>query len=168
MLKSKVTKLKQKKTPDVNIESIVEEYNNILAQEKLLSKRKKELADAIKDFAVSNGDQDAKGSHYYETGNDYVIGNLASHSISLNTEKAKELCVSKGIYKDVVKISESIDEDKLEKYVGDTISYEELQSVTNIKDTYRVLVKKKEVPSDMPVVQQMAASKKRTLIKPRK
>ena len=137
------------------------DYNDISLQMKSLDKQKKSLADKIKELAQKFGTKDDKGSHY--CGNDeFMCGNVAKHSVSLDTDKAIKLLQKKGL-NDLIeeKIVKTVDEKKLEKAVMDgTITNEEFNSIMNDKVSYSVLVKKVEEMPEVEVSHLMAARKK--------
>ena len=83
----------KKKVDTSEIDSIVEEYNALSQQSKTLEKRKKELADKIKEYALVHGSKDDKGSYYCENSS-FVFGRQSASSIVekpdiINTLKAK-------------------------------------------------------------------------------
>ena len=91
-----------------------------------------------------------------------MCGNVAKHSVSLNTDKAIKLLQKKGL-NDLIeeKIVKTVDEKKLEKAVMDgKITNEEFNSIVNDKVSYSVLVKKVEEMPEVEVSHLMAARKK--------
>lgn len=135
------------------INSLLQEYRSLVEQEKLIGKRKKELADKIKEHAMNNGVMNDKGSYYVENEN-FVFGSQAKKSIKLNEEKATTYLQERGLYEKATKVVTSIDEDKLEQLITDgEIPMEDFESLVDTKVTYAVDVKVKEVVNeDMPEV----------------
>lgn len=150
----------KKKIVERNIENLVEEYDNLSSQMKLLDAKKKELSNEIKKIAQATGTKDDKGSFYMENDN-YVWGSIARKSISLNRTKAEDLFKSMGVWADVIVIKEEIDEDKVETLVAEErLSFDELESITDVKVVYSVSVKQKDKVEEMPEVQVAGAKKK--------
>ena len=137
------------------------EYDVLSSQIKALETQRKSLAEKIKELAQKFGSKDDKGSHYASNG-EFMCGNVARHSISLNTDKAIKLLQSKGLNDYIEeKIVKTVDEKKLERAIAlGEISQEEFESIMVDKVSYSVLVKKEE---QMPEVQQttLKAAKKK-------
>jgi len=141
------------------INILVEEYNKLSEQSKLIDSRKKELSKQIKEYAQKEGTKDDKGSYYSENDN-YLFGSVARKSVKLNRERAETLLKSKKLWKEVVVVVEEIDENKVESLVAeDLISFEELESMTDVKTTYSVLVKPKETKEIIPEIDQVNEEK---------
>ena len=140
---------------------MAQEYNAISLQIKALDSQKKSLADKIKELAQKFGTKDDKGSHY--CGNDeFMCGNVAKHSISLNTDRAVALLQKKGLNEYIEeKIVKVVDEKKLEKaIINGQITQEEFDSIMDDKVSYSVSVKKMEEMPEVEVTQLKAAKKK--------
>lgn len=140
---------------------MAQEYNAISLQIKALDSQKKSLADKIKELAQKFGTKDDKGSHY--CGNDeFMCGNVAKHSISLNTDRAVALLQKKGLNEYIEeKIVKVVDEKKLEKaIINGQITQEEFDSIMDDKVSYSVSVKKIEEMPEVEVTQLKAAKKK--------
>lgn len=136
------------------------ENRTLMAQ---MKKRQDELAKLIKEHAISTGTKDSNGSHYAETDN-FVYGNQAKKSVKLNQERAKAFFLGRGLYDKVVKVEETVDENKVEQLiVNGELSPEELETVCDIKTTYALVLKEKEVVSEeeIPTVEVVNSSKKR-------
>ena len=138
----------------MSIYNLLVDYDNLREQEKLIKKRKDELAKQIKEYAINNGNKDSKGSHFAEEGK-YVYGNVAKKSMKLNEDRAKALLNEKGLYREVIQIVEKVDEDKLAQYVasGD-LSLEDIESITDVKVSYSLDLREKKTEDDeeMPVI----------------
>lgn len=137
-----------KKTPEIipdsnAIKGIVEEYQALKAQEKVISERKKLLADAIKAYATQNGTKDSNGSFYSEN-ESFIFGSQCKKSVSFDEPKALAFLQAEG-YSECIDVKPVINEDKVEARVncGD-ITPEQLESITKIKTTFAVDVRKKE------------------------
>lgn len=140
---------------------MAQEYDAISLQIKALDSQKKSLADKIKELAQKFGTKDDKGSHY--CGNDeFMCGNVAKHSISLNTDRAVALLQKKGLNEYIEeKIVKVVDEKKLEKaIINGQITQEEFDSIMDDKVSYSVSVKKMEEMPEVEVTQLKAAKKK--------
>lgn len=140
---------------------MAQEYDAISLQIKALDSQKKSLADKIKELAQKFGTKDDKGSHY--CGNDeFMCGNVAKHSISLNTDRAVALLQKKGLNEYIEeKIVKVVDEKKLEKaIINGQITQEEFDSIMDDKVSYSVSVKKIEEMPEVEVTQLKAAKKK--------
>lgn len=158
-------KTKVEKFPKQSIDDMVQEYFALREQSKTIKSRMDVLAKEIKSYASENGVKDDKGSTYCDNGA-FMFGQQAKKSVSFVKDKAIEFFKTHGLL-DAVKITEVIDEDAVEKYINDgSITFDDLDSITETKVTYAIDLKKKE---DMPVVEestvQMAASKKPKLLK---
>ena len=91
-----------------------------------------------------------------------MCGNVAKHSVSLDTDKAVKLLQKKGL-NDLIeeKIVQTVDENKLEKAVIDgTITDEEFNSIMNDRVSYSVSVRKVDDMPEVEVSALMAARKK--------
>ena len=140
---------------------MAQEYDAISLQIKALDSQKKSLADKIKELAQKFGTKDDKGSHY--CGNDeFMCGNVAKHSISLNTDRAVALLQKKGLNEYIEeKIVKVVDEKKLEKaIINGQITQKEFDSIMDDKVSYSVSVKKIEEMPEVEVTQLKAAKKK--------
>lgn len=157
-----------KSEPDIGAK--VAEYDALRTQSKTIKSRMDTLAKDIKKYAETYGVKDDKGSYYCDNGA-YQFGQQAKKSVSFVPDKALDFLKSHG-FTDAIKTVETIDEDVVERLVGDgAITFEDLESITQTKVTYAIDLKKKE---DMPVVEEttvtLAASKKpqKTKLSPKK
>ena len=152
---------KSTKLDEFDLFRMASEYDAISSQMKALEKQKKTLSEKIKELTQKFGAKDEKGSHYASNG-EFLCGNVAKHSISLNTDKAVKLLQSKGLHDYIEeKIVKVVDEKKLEKAIAmGEITQAEFESIMDDKVSYSVLVKKEE---QMPEVQQttLKAAKKK-------
>lgn len=142
----------------------VQEYTDLSKQEKAIKKRKDELAKYIKEHAQQNGVKDSNGSSYMSNDR-FVFGSQARKSIKLNQDRAKEFLLSQGLYEQVVEVKESINEDKVEQLLQQgLITTDDLEAIVDVKVTYAIDVKEKEVeqtPEEMPEVQVIERSTKK-------
>ena len=142
----------------------VQEYTDLSKQEKAIKKRKDELAKYIKEHAQQNGVKDSNGSSYMSNDR-FVFGSQARKSIKLNQDRAKEFLLSQGLYEQVVEVKESINENKVEQLLQQgLITTDDLEAIVDVKVTYAIDVKEKEVeqsPEEMPEVQVIERSTKK-------
>ena len=152
-------KLKKKPTANElpfsgrNLSEVLAEYSEITEQIKFLDKRKKELAESLKELALKTGVKDEKGSYYVDEG-DMVFGRMRKCSVSLNEEKAMSFFKSKGLLKEVTK--SVIDLDKVDLLVGcGQVTAEEIESISVVKESFQFYLgeKTKEEPEEMPEIQ---------------
>lgn len=145
-----------------DINEVVEEYRGIVAQEKLLKERKKELADTIKQNALENGVVDSNGNHYI-TNDRFIFGFQSRKTIKINQTKAKEFFEENKLWDRVVKIEESVDENEVEKLLEEgTISIDDLETITDTKEVKAVDVREIEQEEDMPLIE---TSRKKSILK---
>lgn len=162
-LKKKVTSFKSKGIVTQNdLISMAREYNEISEQMKVLEKKKKDLADKIKTNSEKFGTKDDKGSYYFES-DEFITGKVSSKSFSLNQEKAKERLEELGLWDDLKKVTvtETVNEELLEQYVSEgKLDFEVVESFTNVKETFKVSVTKKEALPEVEQTVLKAARKK--------
>ena len=133
------------------ISEVLTEYSEISKQVKFLTERKKELAESLKDLALKIGVKDDKGSFYVDDGNT-TFGRVRRCSVSLNEDKALQFFKEKGLLKDVVK--SVIDEDKVDLLVScGQITAEDVESISDIKETFSFWMGDKKEEPDMPEIQ---------------
>lgn len=130
-------------TPVKSMGELVAEYDSLRAKKKAIDERMKVLAKDIKDFATLNGNKDDKGSYYVED-DKYVFGSQCKKSIKLNDEKV--LNYFKAHHLDAhIETKEFVPEKTVEYLNNDgTISYEDLETLVDVKETYSVTVVNKE------------------------
>lgn len=148
-----------------SLSEVLHEYSEISEQMKFLDKRKKELAESLKELALKTGTKDEKGSYYVDEG-DKVFGRVRKCSISLNEEKALKFFKSKGLLKEVTK--SVIDLDKVDLLVGcGEVSAEEIEAISDVKESFQFYMgeKKTEEPEEMPEIQVSERPKKSRLAK---
>ena len=68
------------------IETLLKDYAYLRDQEKLIRKRKEELAKEIKEYVTKNGAKDSKGSYYSEN-ESFIYGSQAKKSIKIYEDK---------------------------------------------------------------------------------
>ena len=135
------------------LSEVLAEYSDISEKIKFLDKRKKELAESLKELALKTGIKDDKGSFYVDEG-DKTFGRVRKCSISINEDKAFKFFKNKGLLKDVTK--SVIDLDKIDLLVScGEISEEDVESISDIKESFYVYIgdKKTEEPTEMPEIQ---------------
>lgn len=114
----------KKKTTSVipdekTISSMVSEYQELKKQEKLISERKKLIADTIKAYATEKGTKDSNGSYYSENDR-FVFGSQCRKSMSFDENKAVLFFQSKG-YEDCISLKPMVDESAVEVRVSRVI-----------------------------------------------
>lgn len=164
-LKRKVTPKRDKVTPMFTVkdlEKMASDYDSISEQIKVLTERKKQLSDKIKDGAEKLGVKDDKGSYYLDS-DSYIMGKVASKSISLDQTKAVEFLKKKGLEKCVNSVVvETVNEEMLEKAVSRGIlSVSDVEQFTNTTVSYRVSVTKKEAMPEVEQTKLVAAKRKK-------
>lgn len=148
-----------------NLSEVLAEYAEINERLKVLDKRKKELAESLKELALKTGVKDDKGSFYVDEG-DKTFGRVRKCSISLNEEKALKFFKNKGLLKEVTK--SVIDMDKVDLLVScGEITAEEVESISDIKESFQFYLgdKKTEEPEEMPEIQVSERPKKSRLVR---
>ena len=147
------------------LSEVLAEYSEINEQMKFLEKRKKELAESLKELALKTGVKDDKGSYFVDEG-DKTFGRVRKCSISLNEEKAMKFFKKKGLLKDVTK--SVIDLDKVDILVScGQVTSEEIESISDVKESFQFYMgdKKTEEPEEMPEIQVSERPKKSRLAK---
>lgn len=131
------------------IGKILEEYNTLRTQKKQIEERISVLSKEIKDYAMSNGSKDDKGSYYCSNDN-FLFGATAKKKIIVDEEALKKYLKSRG-FKDVIKkeVKEVIDEEILQNLVdcGD-ISDDDINSFTTVSISYSVMCQVNESVND--------------------
>lgn len=164
-LKRKVTPKRDKVTPMFTVkdlEKMASDYDSISEQIKVLTERKKQLSDKIKDGAEKLGVKDDKGSYYLDS-DSYIMGKVASKSISLDQTRAVEFLKKKGLEKCVNSVVvETVNEEILEKAVSRGIlSVSDVEQFTNTTVSYKVSVTKKEAMPEVEQTKLVAAKRKK-------
>ena len=88
--------LQMKKKAVVDIDDLVVQYDKCRVEQKLLKTRMDDLAKQIKEYALSNGAKDDKGSCYCEN-DKFVFGATATKKVKLDEEAMIDLCKAKGL-----------------------------------------------------------------------
>ena len=163
-LKRKTTLKKDKVTPMFTVkdlEKIASEYDSISEQIKVLTERKKELSTKIKDGAEKLGVKGDKGSYYLDS-DSYIMGKVASKSISIDQTKAVDFLKEKGLKKCVDRVVvETVNEEMLEKAVSSgLLSVSDVEQFTNTSVSYKVSVTKKEAMPEVEQTKLVAAKRK--------
>lgn len=144
------------KVDDIN--SAVSEYYALRERKKVIDARMKSLSERIKSYSQSHGATSDTGSYYCEN-DTYYFGSVSKKSVSLDQEKALQYLKSHGM-EDAIKSVEVVDEQVLEQYIADgSITAKDIESISSVKSTYSLDVKKKE---EVPDIQQvpLAASRR--------
>lgn len=138
---------------EVDIDDLVNQYDSISQQIKLLDSRKKELATAIKSYAMKHGTQDDKGSFNCEN-EGFFFGQTARTSIVLK-DTAITTLRNWGFGDCVVNVP-VVDEKLVERYHNDgALTDDNIRELYETKSgTPSVYVKRKE---EMPTVEQTGA-----------
>lgn len=132
----------------MNVQELVMQYNEVKEQCKILENRKKELAEQIKSIAIDKGTKDAKGSSYFTTDDNWVLGNIKATSIKFNQDKAKAFLENKDkdLLERVTDTVEFINEDKVVKLVSEgLLTVEEVEQMSDIKVSYKVDLRQQQV-----------------------
>lgn len=144
--------------PQINISATLREYAELRSRSKTISDRMKVLAESIKNYAMTSGNKDDKGSFYIEDP-DFTSGALAKKTVGFTDgaiQYLKDRKLTSAIASTVV---ESIDEAKFEELIADNkITTADLAEITETKTTYSVLVNKKE---EMATVEEHTVTKKK-------
>lgn len=149
----------------IDIVSVATEYESVKAQEKLITDRKKELANTIKQYAIENGQQDTKGSSYVKSG-DFILGNVASPKITFNQEKALAYITEHrpDLVDSIMDTIQIVSEEKIENLVSKgELSVDDVAEMVDTKVSYRVnvvLEKPEEEEEVMPEVKTKPRVKK--------
>ena len=157
-------KAKTKVVPMLSVDDIGKlgkEYADISAQIKVLEEKKKQLADKIKDGAEKYGVKDDKGSYYLEN-DSHILGKVARKSFKIDQDKAVSMLQAMGIG-DVVDVvtTNVVNEERLQRAVQDgRISLDTVEEFTKSSVSYSVLVKEKEVLSEVDQTTLKVAKKK--------
>ena len=158
--------VKRTKTLSKNeLYNLAVEYNQLSKMQKDLDKRKKVIADTLKDNADKVATADDKGSYYVDEF-PLIFGKMAKHSVKLNEEKAREFFTQKGILESILSTKEFVDEAKIEKILGEEIiSVEDLAEFMDDKVSYSVFVaekaeKEEETEATPPEVKEVSNKKK--------
>ena len=154
-----MTVLKIRKKEE-NIDELVVQYDKLRMESKTIKTRMDELAKKIKEFALTNGVKDDKGSCYCEN-ESFIFGATSTKKTKLDEESMVDICKKKGL-SDCLKVVTTLDYDALDKAIstGD-ITQEEIENNVKVTTTYAVLVKVKESVSDVEEVKIAASSKPR-------
>ena len=157
-------KAKAKVVPMLSEDDIAKlgrEYADISAQIKVLEEKKKQLAEKIKEGAEQFGVKDDKGSYYLENEN-HILGKVARKSFKIDQDKAVNMLQAMGVG-DVVDVvtTNVVNEERLERAVQEgRVSFETVEEFTKSTVSYSVLVKEKEVLSDVDQTTLKVAKKK--------
>lgn len=151
----------------MNIIELVQQYDAIKEQEKVLASRKKELSEQIKKYAIEHGQQDSKGSSYRQEGG-YTFGNVARKTIKLNSDKALAYLTEHkpDIVGQVLETVQIVSEKKLEELFSEgLITSDELEQMVDTKVTYSVSVVKDKTEDTEEVVEVKTAPRVKKILK---
>lgn len=133
------------KTVPRDMLSVIEELDGIKANKKLLEARESKLKEELAYYLDSIGYKDTKGSYLVKlnvNGKEKVAKKEARKTVKLNHEKAENLFRELGVWDDVIEVKEVINEDYVEQaLLNEKISMQDLESVTDVKTTYAILIK---------------------------
>ena len=147
----------KKSAPIASVDSKVEEYSFLRSQAKTIKSRMDALAKEIKSYAEKCGVKDDKGSFYCENDR-FIFGNQARKSVSLKQEETLSFLKENG-YTEAIKVVETVDESVFERLMSEgKISFEDVESLTNVKVTYAIDIKEKE---EMPEAESFDVAAKR-------
>lgn len=152
-----------------DIGKVISEYDLIRENEKMMKKRKTELANIIKEYSDKNGVPDDKGSLLCSN-DEYSWGKQIRKSVSLNQEKALEF-IKENELNDCITTVEVVNEEELENQFNlGNVTTEDLENISDIKISYSTVVTKKEVIEDAEEYELKLASqdKPKSLFKKRK
>jgi hypothetical protein len=128
------------KTP---IDEQVRQYDELRRQQDIIKGQMERLAANIKSHAEKHGAKDDKGSFICDSG-DFIFGKQARKTVKFIQDAACKFFIENGLSQAVETINQ-VKEDAVEKLIGDgSISFEELESITEMKVIYAILVKPKE------------------------
>jgi hypothetical protein len=135
----------KKNKPSHNIIALVEERDGIQDSIKKLDARLKEINGRIDKYMADNGVKNSKGSlllKVFANGRDRVVAKEVRKSVKINPERAEELFRKKKIWKEVTDTVEVINEGYVEQAVHNKkISLKELESITDIKESFAIVVR---------------------------
>lgn len=133
------------------IDSIVKEYLEVSGEVKTLEKRKKELGEQIKKYAIKHIPKNDNGDMLRKEFN-YVFGQVIKRKVTLDQEKALKMLKEKGLTSIIDNI-EVVNEDKLSSALDEgVVTLDELNGVTNIQESYALKVGINE-EEEMPEVE---------------
>ena len=144
-----------------DIAKLGREYAEISAQIKVLESKKKELAEKIKEGAEQFDVKDDKGSYYLENEN-HILGKVARKSFKIDQDKAVNMLQAMGIG-DVIDVvtTNVVNEERLERAVQEgRLTFDTVEEFTKTSVSYSVLVKEKEVLSEVDQTTLKVAKKK--------
>lgn len=129
------------KIPTRSVEDIVEELVKLKERKKDIEKREKQLKEDLEIILVHEGLKDSKGNISMIVGN-RLAQRQARKSVKIDKEKAEQFFKERNLWDKVVKIEEVLDEDAIEQLVIEgKISVEDLETITNVKTTYAIIIK---------------------------
>ena len=146
-------KLPTKTQKPLDVNSLVNEIENIKAQKKLLEAGEKELKDKLKAVVQEKGAKDQNGSFKLIVG-DKLAQCQARKTIKLNQTLAREILEAKGLWDEVKEVKEYVNEDLLAQiYTQEKISSEEFEGMIDTKLVYAMVITDyKEEEEEMPLI----------------
>ena len=146
-------KLPTKTQKPLDVNSLVNEIENIKAQKKLLEAREKELKDKLKAVVQEKGAKDQNGSFKLIV-EDKLVQCQARKTVKLNQTLAREILEAKGLWDEVKEVKESVNEDLLAQiYTQEKITSEELEGMTDTKIVYAMVITDyKQEDEEMPLI----------------
>lgn len=151
----------------MNIIELVQQYEALKDQEKVIASRKKELSEQIKKYAIEHGQQDSKGSSYRQEGG-YTFGNVARKTIKLNSDKAIAYLTENKpeVVEQVLETVQIVSEKKLENLFAEgIITSDELEQMVDTKVTYSVSVTKDKTDDEEEVVEVKTTPRVKKILK---
>jgi hypothetical protein len=137
-----------------SISALLQEYDTLREQKKVIDNRMKTLAEKIKEDAEKNGVKDDKGSYYAEDGH-FVYGKQAKKSINFKLEEAIAFFKRKR-WTDCIRTIETVNEEKVTARIErGELKIKDLEEITTTNTTYAIDVKKKE---EVPTVEESTVS----------
>ncbi len=129
------------KIPTRSVEDIVEELVKLLERKKDIEKREKQLKKDLEIILVHEGQKDSKGNTSMIVGN-RLAQRQARKSVKIDKEKAEIFFKARNLWDKVSRIEEVLDEDAIEQlFIEGKISAEDLETITNVKTTYAIIIK---------------------------
>lgn len=128
----------------INIIEVVNQYEEVKKQEKLIAEKKKELSTVLKNYAIENGQQDSKGSSYAKVDGN-IVGNVVSKKITFNPEKAIAYMTEHKpeLVSEVMETVQIVSEAKIETLVSKgELSVDDVAEMVDTKLTPRLNVSK--------------------------
>lgn len=139
------------KIPTRSVEDIVEELVKLKERKKDIEKREKQLKKDLEIILVHEGRKDSKGNTSMIVGN-RLAQRQARKSVKIDKEKAEIFFKARNLWDKVSRIEEVLDEDAIEQlFIEGKISAEDLETITDVKTTYAIIIKDYK-QEEMPII----------------